>query len=113
MLITGRQAIVREAGENIHILEWVIPIVERGDIQNLVDSRLQDEFSINSAWKAVEIAMSCISPNATERPDMIQILAELRECLFLEMVKRNNGNTGPRDELVSVATVSETTVLAR
>ncbi|KEH18250.1 probable LRR receptor-like serine/threonine-protein kinase At1g05700 isoform X1 [Medicago truncatula] len=113
VLISGRHAIVRAAGENIHILDWVIPLVERGDIQNVVDSRLQGEFSINSAWKAVEIAMSCISPNATERPDMSQILADLRECLSLEMIQTNDGNTRVRDEFVSVATVSETIVLAR
>ncbi|GAU24776.1 hypothetical protein TSUD_356050 [Trifolium subterraneum] len=113
VLITGRQAIVRAGGENINILEWVIPIIERGDIQNVVDPRLQGEFSINSAWKIVEIAMSCISPNAVERPDMSQILAELKECLSFDMVQRNYGSTRAMDELVSLATISETTVLAR
>lgn len=113
MLITGRQAIVRAAGENIHILQWIIPVIEGGDIQNVFDPKLEGEFNINSARKAVEIAMSCISPNAAERPDMSQILAELRECLSLEMVERNNGSTRVRDELVSVATVLETTILSR
>ncbi|XP_045789577.1 probable LRR receptor-like serine/threonine-protein kinase At1g05700 isoform X2 [Trifolium pratense] len=113
VLITGRQAIVRAGGENINILEWVIPIIERGDIQNVVDPKLEGEFSINSAWKVVEIAMSCISPNAVERPDMSLILAELKECLSLDMVQRNYGNTRAIDELVSFATVSETALLAR
>ncbi|KAK2406272.1 putative LRR receptor serine/threonine-protein kinase [Trifolium repens] len=80
VLITGRQAIIREGGEDIHILEWVIPIIEGGDIQNVIDPRLEGEFSINSAWKVVEIAMSCTLPNAVvERPDMSIILAELKE----------------------------------
>ena len=99
MLITGRQAIVRAAGENIHILEWVIPLAEGGNIQSVVDPRLEGEFSINSAWKVAEIAMSCILQTAAERPDISQILAELRQCLSMEMV--------------SVATISETIVLAR
>ena len=86
VLITGRQAIVRAAGENIHILEWVIPIIQKGEIQKVVDPRLEGGFNINSVRKVVEIAMSCISPNASERPDMSQILAELRECLSLEIV---------------------------
>jgi hypothetical protein len=111
VLITGRQAIVRIGEESIHILEWVTPIIERGDIQNVVDPRLQGEFSINSAWKIVEIAMSCTSPNVIERPDMNQILAELKECVSL--VQRNYGNTRVIDELVSLANVSETTILAR
>ncbi|RHN39164.1 putative transferase [Medicago truncatula] len=75
--------------------------------------RLQGEFSIDSAWKVVEIAMSCISQTATERPDISQIFAELKKCVPLEMVQTNNGSTRSRDDLVSVATVSETTILAR
>ncbi|PNX65500.1 receptor-like protein kinase, partial [Trifolium pratense] len=78
VLITGRQAIVRAAGVNIHILEWVVPIIKGGDIQNVVDSKLEGEFSMDSARKVVEIAMSCISPNFTERPDISQILTELK-----------------------------------
>jgi hypothetical protein len=112
-LITGRQAIVRANGENIHILEWVIPIIEGGDIENVVDPRLQGEFSINSAWKVVEIAMSCTSPNAVGRPDMSLILAELKECLSLDMIQRNYGSTKAIDELVSFATISETTISVR
>jgi hypothetical protein len=87
-LITGKKAVVKVSGENIHILQWVIPIIKGGDIQNIVDSRLQGEFSINSAWNIVEIAMSCISQNAVERPDISQIFVELKESLSLEMVQR-------------------------
>ena len=87
VLITGHQAIIRAAGQNIHILEWVIPLIEEGDIEKLFDPKLEGNFSIISAQKVVEIAMSCISPNAAERPDMSQILAELRECLSFEMVQ--------------------------
>ena len=112
-LITGQKALTKASGENLHILEWVIPLVEGGDLQNVVDPRLQGEFSINSAWKAVEIAMLCTSPNVVERPDMSQILVEVKECLSLDMVRRNNGSTSARDELVSVDTVSETSLSAR
>ncbi|AET01547.2 LRR kinase family protein [Medicago truncatula] len=96
-----------------HTSKWAIPIIEGGNIQNIVDMRLQGEFSIDSAWKVVEIAMSCISQTATERPDISQIFAELKKCVPLEMVQTNNGSTRSRDDLVSVATVSETTILAR
>ncbi|PNY14834.1 receptor-like protein kinase, partial [Trifolium pratense] len=112
-LITGRKALVKVSNEYIHILQWVIPIIEGGDIQNIVDPKLQGEFSINSAWKAIEIAMSCTSPNAVERPDMSQILADLKECLSLDIVQRNPQNPNAIEELVSVATISETTLLAR
>ncbi|XP_023912841.2 putative leucine-rich repeat receptor-like serine/threonine-protein kinase At2g19230 isoform X2 [Quercus suber] len=84
-LITGRPAIMRGLEKNTHILDWIYPIIESGDIQSVVDPRLQGKFHTNSAWKAVEIALSCIPPIASQRPDISQVLAELKECLALEM----------------------------
>ena len=71
--------------KNNHILDWVNPLIERGDVQNIVDPRLEGEFNTNSAWKAIEIAMTCIPPYTIQRPDMSHVLAELKECLALEM----------------------------
>jgi hypothetical protein len=112
VLVTGRQALVRAGGENYHILEWVIPIIKGGDIQNVIDPRLEGEFSINSAWKVVEIAMTCISPNAIERPDISQILAELKDSVSLEMVQRHGGENDVI-ESTSLLFQSETTPLPR
>ncbi|KAG7992329.1 hypothetical protein I3843_02G122500 [Carya illinoinensis] len=85
VLISGRPAIIRGSMEDTHILDWVITMIERGDIQNIVDPRLEGEFNTNSAWKAAEIAMSCTLPTAIQRPDMSQVLIELKECLDLVM----------------------------
>nr|POE69201.1 putative leucine-rich repeat receptor-like serine/threonine-protein kinase [Quercus suber] len=84
-LITGRTAIVRGPVRNNHILDWVNPLIERGDVQNIIDPRLEGEFNSTSAWKAIEIAMSCIPSYAIQRLDMSYVLAELKECLALEM----------------------------
>ncbi|KAL4625943.1 hypothetical protein ACB092_05G060300 [Castanea dentata] len=84
-LITGWPAIMRGPEKNTHILDWIYPIIESGDIQSVVDPRLQGKFHTNSAWKAVEIALSCVPPIASQRPDISQVLAELKECLALEM----------------------------
>ncbi|KAL4625951.1 hypothetical protein ACB092_05G060900 [Castanea dentata] len=84
-LITGRAAIVRGPVRNNHILDWVNPLIERGDVQNIIDPSLEGEFNSTSAWKAIEIAMSCIPSYAIQRPDMSYVLAELKECLALEM----------------------------
>ncbi|KAF8023258.1 hypothetical protein BT93_F0687 [Corymbia citriodora subsp. variegata] len=82
-LITGQPAIMRsQDGNNImHILQWLIPIVESGDIQSIMDPRLQGEFNINSAWKVVETAMSCTQSRAIQRPDINHVLGELKESL--------------------------------
>ncbi|GLT31268.1 hypothetical protein SLA2020_060150 [Shorea laevis] len=87
-LVTGQPAIIRRGEEDeddIFIIEWIKPLIESGDIQNIIDPRLQDEININVAWRVVEIAMSCVFPLRTQRPDMIRVLARLRECLDIEM----------------------------
>ena len=48
-LITGRTAIVRGPVRNNHILDWVNPLIERGDVQNIIDPRLEGEFNSTSA----------------------------------------------------------------
>ncbi|KAJ6859258.1 LRR receptor-like serine/threonine-protein kinase [Populus alba x Populus x berolinensis] len=84
-LITGQPPLIRGHQGNTHILQWVSPLVERGDIQSIIDPRLQGEFNINCAWKALEIALSCVPPTSRQRPDMSDILGELKECLAMEM----------------------------
>ncbi|KAJ0007217.1 hypothetical protein Pint_29554 [Pistacia integerrima] len=83
-LITGQPTIKRSLGDDRYILQRVIPVIERGDIQNLVDPRLEGQFNDNAAWKIAEIAMSCVLPSAAQRPDMSHVLAELKECLAAE-----------------------------
>ncbi|KAG6737926.1 hypothetical protein POTOM_059458 [Populus tomentosa] len=84
-LITGQPPLIRGHQGHTHILQWVSPLVERGDIQSIIDPRLQGEVNTNCAWKALEIALSCVPPTSIQRPDMSDILGELKECLAMEM----------------------------
>ncbi|KAK0594751.1 hypothetical protein LWI29_000124 [Acer saccharum] len=93
-LITGQPAIKGGSGSSyIHILQWVTPEIERGDIQNVVDPRLQGKFNTNAAWKIVDTAMSCVCPTAVDRPDINNVLIELKECLAIEVSSRRNSKT--------------------
>ncbi|KAI5555558.1 hypothetical protein BDE02_19G090000 [Populus trichocarpa] len=89
-LITGQPPLIRSHQGHTHILQWVSPLVERGDIQSIIDPRLNGEFNTNCAWKALEIALSCVPPTSTQRPDMSDILGELKEswCLVLCILDR-------------------------
>lgn len=69
----------------MHILHWETPLIERGNIQSIVDPRLNGQFSINSAWKAVELAMLCVPTIAVQWPDIDRVLLELKECLTAEI----------------------------
>ncbi|KAK4768699.1 hypothetical protein SAY87_003840 [Trapa incisa] len=65
--------------ETIHILRWVTPIIDSGDKQNHYP-RLKGSFKVCSAWKQVEIAMSCVPSTAAQRPDISKVLDKINEC---------------------------------
>ncbi|KAI5319917.1 hypothetical protein L3X38_039625 [Prunus dulcis] len=71
--------------ERIHISRWVSSMLAEGDIYGIVDPRLERHLNTNAVWKAVEIAMACVSPNAIKRPTMSQVVVELKESLATEI----------------------------
>ena len=83
-LITGQPAIVKN-DEPIHLVHWVSPKLETGDIESVVDKRLQRDFDVNSVWKALELAMTCTTPTSSQRPTMNLVLSELKECFAMEL----------------------------
>ncbi|XP_034695191.1 senescence-induced receptor-like serine/threonine-protein kinase [Vitis riparia] len=91
-LITGQPAIKNPG--NIHIVGWVSPMIERGDIRSIVDPRLQGAFNANSAWKALEIALACVALTGMQRPDTSHVLADLKECLEMEVTSRRIQSVG-------------------
>ncbi|XP_054782655.1 putative leucine-rich repeat receptor-like serine/threonine-protein kinase At2g19230 [Prosopis cineraria] len=97
-LITGHPPIRRELEDNCFIIDWIRPKIECGDIQGIVDLRLTGEFLAASAWKAIEIAMSCIAPQSIQRPDISYVLQELKDCLVMEMCLANS-NGIPRHSI--------------
>ncbi|XP_030526219.2 receptor-like protein kinase At3g21340 [Rhodamnia argentea] len=106
-LITGHPAVIRSPEGSIHILLWVTPLIERGDIQSIVDPRLNGHYNIGSAWKTVEIAMSCVPTTAVQRPDINHVLSELKECLMAEMGSGRSqrmGTSKSRSESSEMAT---------
>uniref|UniRef100_A0A2N9G8P4 Protein kinase domain-containing protein n=1 Tax=Fagus sylvatica TaxID=28930 RepID=A0A2N9G8P4_FAGSY len=90
-LITNRPVIERSQ-ERTHISQWVSFKLAKGDIENIVDPTLCGNYNINSVWKAVEIAMVCVSPTSSKRPKMDQVVAELKECLVTELAQRKEGD---------------------
>ena len=85
-IITGQKVIARNE-ERSHIIEWVRSLVALRDIMAIVDSRFEGDFDINSAWKAVEIAMACVSLSPKERPIISVIVFELKEILATELAR--------------------------
>lgn len=99
-LITGRAVISKTGDEAVHISQWVSLMLSKGDLRSIVDPRLQGEFDTNSAWKVLELAMTCFSPNASERLSMTEIVTELSQCLAAEKEKEKGMELDHQDELL-------------
>lgn len=116
MEIITNQPVMERNQEKGHIRERVRSLIEKGDIRAIVDSRLEGDYDINSAWKALEIAMACVSQNPNERPIMSEIAIELKETLAIEELARaKHCDANPRHlvEAVSVNVDTEFMPLAR
>ncbi|CAL8139243.1 unnamed protein product [Prunus armeniaca] len=84
-IISCRPVYSSREHERIHISRWVSSMLAEGDIYGIVDPRLGRHFNTNTVWKAVEIAMACVSPNAIKRLTISQVVVELKESLATEI----------------------------
>ncbi|KAJ4833372.1 hypothetical protein Tsubulata_029923, partial [Turnera subulata] len=79
-IITSRPVIVKGNEKSGHISDWVRSAVERGDIRSIIDPKLHGSYDVNSGWRVVELALSCVSTSPADRPTMNQVVTELNEC---------------------------------
>ena len=57
--------------------------------------------------------MSCVPPVAIQRPDMSQVLVEIKECLTLEMAyERGQNKTTSNSQLVAASLELESDIAA-
>lgn len=59
-IVTGRPVLTRTE-ERCHIIQWVDYMIHEGDINSIIDPNLREDCNSNSAWRMVDIAMSCVS----------------------------------------------------
>lgn len=97
--IITSQPVIAKNQEKTHISEWVRSLIAKGDINAIVDSRLEGEFDSNSVWKAVEKAMECVSPNPNRRPNISVVVNELKESLAMELARTEDRSTHTSDSV--------------
>ncbi|KAK9049817.1 hypothetical protein SSX86_031215 [Deinandra increscens subsp. villosa] len=89
VLITGQPTVITtEDNEKLHISRMVGLRLESGDMSNIVDPSLRGDFDVNSAWKAVELAMACVVGTPNKRPTMKDVVIELNDCLVSERARK-------------------------
>jgi hypothetical protein len=62
----------------------VKPHLEAGDINNIIDKAMGDNYKLESIWKVAEIALLSIQPLGVNRPTMRQVVSDLREAIEME-----------------------------
>ncbi|KAK1425008.1 hypothetical protein QVD17_20351 [Tagetes erecta] len=105
-LITSRRAI----SEGINIINWVKSAVEIGNVENIMDGRLEGCFDINTAWKVVEIAIACVSPTSIKRPTMNDVVMDLKHCLQSQKSHQSGSMSFNLESFLTLLRVSELSV---
>ncbi|XP_010475520.1 PREDICTED: probable LRR receptor-like serine/threonine-protein kinase At1g07560 [Camelina sativa] len=82
--IITNKPVIDQTRDMPHIAEWAKFMLTRGDISNIVDPKLQGVYDSGSAWKALELAMTCVKSSSLERPNMSHVVHELKECVISE-----------------------------
>ncbi|KAF2301070.1 hypothetical protein GH714_019870 [Hevea brasiliensis] len=96
-IITSRPVIAKnDDADKIHLSNWVSSMLDMGDIKAIADPRLHGDFDVNSLWKVTELAMACVSETSSERPNMTQVVMELKECFATEMARTREGSSSPQ-----------------
>uniref|UniRef100_A0A7N0UK98 non-specific serine/threonine protein kinase n=1 Tax=Kalanchoe fedtschenkoi TaxID=63787 RepID=A0A7N0UK98_KALFE len=91
-IVTGQPAIIIRDGEATSILNWIKPLIDRGDIEAAVDHRLAGEYNVDAAWKIIETAFSCLEETAIQRPEISYVLDEIKQCVLVD--RAHNPPTG-------------------
>uniref|UniRef100_A0A2N9FNA9 Protein kinase domain-containing protein n=1 Tax=Fagus sylvatica TaxID=28930 RepID=A0A2N9FNA9_FAGSY len=104
--IITNQPVIQNSDEMTHIRDWVsFMLAAESDIKKIVDPRLLGNYNINSVMKAIDIAMYCVSLTPSKRPTMDQVMAELKECLAIELAQRKEGCEGQTQDLNDQITI--------
>ncbi|VAH21450.1 unnamed protein product [Triticum turgidum subsp. durum] len=90
-VITGQPTIL-ESTEVIHIVQWARLHLSGGNIEEVVDARMQGDFNVNGMWKAMDLALKCTEHDPAQRPTMTDVAVQLQYCLELESGDQTRGN---------------------
>ncbi|KAJ3704093.1 hypothetical protein LUZ61_007798 [Rhynchospora tenuis] len=94
-IITGQPAIIQGTGpesEPVNVSQWVRQRLSRGNIDSVVDARMQGDYDINSVWNAANVALECTEMSGVHRPTMADVIVRLQECIELEAAVGRNRN---------------------
>lgn len=91
------QFVIDQSREKAYIVEWAKAMLANCDIEIIMDPNLHQDYDTTSAWKAIELAMSCVHVSSAERPNMSRVVHELNECLeiseYIRKIRSQDANS--------------------
>ncbi|WVZ95646.1 hypothetical protein U9M48_041380 [Paspalum notatum var. saurae] len=114
-LITGRKPVdaSRPLGDE-SLVEWARPLLSRaldaGDLEGLVDPRLEKKLNEGEMFRMIEAAAACIRHSASRRPRMGQVVRVLESCADIDLT---NGVQPGQSQLFNVANTAEIRMFRR
>ncbi|XBI42735.1 hypothetical protein VPH35_107589 [Triticum aestivum] len=79
-IITGQPPVLMEP-QTFHLPNWVRHKIAMGNIHDIVDKRLLDQYDAFSLQSVVNLAMNCVENTAINRPTMTEVVSRLKELL--------------------------------
>ena len=94
-VLCARPAIKRSApsGE-MNLAEWAMSWQKKGQLENIVDPFLLGKVNPNSLRKFGEMAEKCLKDSGADRPNMCNVLWDLKYALQLQRVTRQREGYG-------------------
>ncbi|KAJ4780577.1 Leucine-rich repeat protein kinase family protein [Rhynchospora pubera] len=95
-IITGKQPVCQGPQMGPDLIQFVQQRLLNGNIEHILDPNIGGQYSINSIWKVADLALRCTDSPA-RRPDMTEIVTELKETLNLEMSTMETSSVASED----------------
>lgn len=91
-MLCGRRAIDKNKPAKEHnLVEWARPnLTGKRKIFQVLDPRLEGQYSVSGVLKAAKLAICCISAEPRYRPQMNQVVRVLEQLLASEEMKMVN-----------------------
>ncbi|KAJ6909611.1 hypothetical protein NC652_020554 [Populus alba x Populus x berolinensis] len=96
-MLSGRRAIDKNRpSKEQHLVEWARPYLSsKRRIFQVMDARIQGQYSSSDALKAANLAIQCLSAEPRYRPNMEEVVKALEQ---LHNSNNNDGSRGSRSE---------------
>ncbi|KAF4363422.1 hypothetical protein F8388_016550 [Cannabis sativa] len=91
-MLSGKRAVDqnRPSGEH-NLVEWAKPyLTSKRKVLQIFDSRIEGQYSVSEALKAVNIAIQCISNEPKYRPTMKEVVKALEHLVESDNMERNS-----------------------